>query len=700
MWPELTIGVSILTAGLSCAGWTRTRRQLVARRCELEDLANSTLVIEEERRMLELMARGASLREVLDTLTRAIEQISPGSRCTVMLLDEEHRRYLLKGSGPSMKEQYLQAINGLEIGPDVGACGSAAYRNETVVVEDISTDYRFAGVRDFVMSYGLRSCWSVPIRDSRGSVLGTFAMYHSRPMTPRPEELRMTRAAAQLAGNAIERVRAERTLRDTTERLNLAERVAQFGIWESNFPDSTITISEGMASMMERSGAPLRLRIDEFDALVHQDDLGALRASVKEPRGCDETIQNEFRFVLPSGSVRWMRSLWRFKPADGPPTIATGALIDVTEEKSILMRLNTARGLAEASAAAAREAGRVEQDRTIILELVAKDKPLDQIVMVMATAIARHLPGSLCAIQIEMPDGSRVSAFSHSPEQFVNALARVPIATMQQSLLPQPTTKLSSDPEWQQYIESCGIDSLAAYRAVPILRNTRVAGLIFSFFGEARESCPEDYREDKVLESWGQFASLAVERRGLYEQLSFRARYDSLTTLHNRASLYESLDARIYKNPRESSSMAIVFLDLDHFKEINDCYGHAAGDVVLQNVSRHILNCVRRSDIAARIGGDEFVVILSGVSDRGEATRVGELIVDSIGQACSFNGRELHIGASFGISIFPDDGTETDILLNAADEDMYRTKLKRRAVHRTQATMTPALTVSSGRAHA
>jgi GAF domain-containing protein len=188
------------------------------------DLANSSVVIEEERRMLELVANGAPLTEVLNTLTRAIERISPGSLCTVMLLDEEHRRFLSVAAGPSLPEEYLQALIGLEIGPDVGACGTAAYRNETVVVEDVATDPKFAQARDCVLSHGLLSCWSHPVRDSRNRVLGTFAMYHRDIIRPRPEELRMVRAAAQLTGSAIQRIRAEKAFRETSKRLNLARR--------------------------------------------------------------------------------------------------------------------------------------------------------------------------------------------------------------------------------------------------------------------------------------------------------------------------------------------------------------------------------------------------------------------------------------------------------------------------------------------
>jgi diguanylate cyclase (GGDEF)-like protein len=524
-------------------------------------------------------------------------------------------------------------------------------------------------------------------------VLGTFAMYHRVPTTPRPEELRMTRAAAQLAGNAIERIRAEQTLRETTQRLDLAERVAQFGVWEADISKGVINISQGMAAMMERGGAPLRMNLEEFDAFIHPADLGTLRAEIGQVRPGGETIQDEFRFVLPSGSVRWIRSHWCFQEAAGAAPRATGAVIDITEERNVLIRLEKAREKAEASADAAREAGRLEQDRKTILEMVAKDLPLDQIAMMMSGAVARHLQGSVCSIQLELPDASRIAVSPRLPEPFSRALAALPIATMQQTLSPRPAKDLSADPEWQRCVETCAIPSLQRYRAAPILRATRPVGLIISFFQEVGDDAPSNYTEtDKVLESWGQFATLAVERRGLYEQLSFRAQYDSLTTLLNRASLYERMDAEIVKSAREGGSLAVVYLDLDQFKEINDRYGHGAGDLVLQNVSRQILASVRRSDVAARIGGDEFVVLLPGVGDRAEAGRVADLIVDSIGQTSVFNGNDLNAGASVGISIFPEDGADADTLLNRADEYMYRNKVKRKSHQRRQPSLPEIVT--------
>src|SRR5580658_5599207 len=167
MWHEISALVLVGVAAAAAIGWLNTLWRLKKTTRERKDLANSSLVIEVERRMLELVAKGASLTEVLDTLTQAIERISPESLCTVMLLDEERQTHLLIASGPSLPAEYLQAVNNLEIGPNVGACGTAAYSNETVVVDDIATDPKFAAARDFVLGHVLRACWSQPVRDSR-----------------------------------------------------------------------------------------------------------------------------------------------------------------------------------------------------------------------------------------------------------------------------------------------------------------------------------------------------------------------------------------------------------------------------------------------------------------------------------------------------------------------------------------------------
>jgi diguanylate cyclase (GGDEF)-like protein len=667
------IGLFVLAAGFTTAGWVRSVRRLHESLRDREDLANSSQVIEEERQMLELIADGAPLEKVLNTLNFAIERLSPGALCSVMLLDEESRRYLSVASAPSLPRDYLRGLVHLEIGPAAGACGTAAYLNETVVVTDIATDPKFAAPREFILSHGLRSCWSQPVRDSRNRVLGTFAIYHSYEASPRHEELRMARVAAQLAGNAIERTRAQAALAEARKRLHLAERVARFGIWEADFHKASFAISRQLANLMELPEDRSFLTKQEFEAAIHPEDLQALSAALDPVNAREGTIRHEFR-LLAGDEVRWVVSHWRFDMTSVPPERATGAMIDITHERRMLAESQRARAEAEAAAEAARQAERLEQDRTIILEMVAKDEPLREIAQSMACAIASHLAQSVCAIRIELPDAPPVSVFAGVTDRPAQVLSHLEITSVRQSARPEAVRYLSASPEWQEFLGGADNFPHRFYRAVPILRNSLLIGLILEF-SEGGVTCQMD---EYLLESWSQYATLAVERRGLYDQLSFRAQYDSLTNLLNRASLYDRAGAQILRAAPGSTSMAVLYLDLDRFKDINDRYGHAAGDKVLQDVSRRIQLGIRRTDYAARIGGDEFVVILPGVSDRGEARRIADLLSHAIEAPVLFEGRELFVGASFGISIAPDDGIDIDTLLSKADDGMYRSKLKNR----------------------
>jgi diguanylate cyclase (GGDEF)-like protein len=669
-------GVALLLLVIPAAfavGWIIASRRSDQKASAREDLTSSSLVTETERRMLELVANGAPLSEVLNTLTETIERISPQSLCTIMLLDEEHRTRLLVASGPSVPQEYLRAANGLEIGPEVGACGSAAYRNETVVVEDIATDPRFRAARDFVLSHGLRSCWSQPIRDSKGGVLGTFAIYRRQISSPRPEELRLARVAGQLAGNAIERIRAEKQLSDALKRLSLAERVARFGIWEADFQKGIVTLSEGLAALMERPASKFQLTRAEFEALVHPEDRAALWSSPDRHAPQAVTLQREFRLVLPSGTVRWMRSQWGFEEGASPQTKATGAMIDVTIEKDMIVEAEQERAAAEASARVAREAERLEQDRKAILELVANDQPLEQVAVVMAQTVATHLPGSVCGIRIQVSNDEKVALYPGFPQPLAEACDRLDLASISESLSGAPIKELSKSMDWIGCVEITKDMRYSRYRAVPVTYDAKRVGVIFSLFSEG---CVDSQSQQKLLESWGRFASLAVERRGLYKQLSFRAQYDSLTNLMNRVSLYESV-GRLLKVA--GTSMAVIYVDLDAFKEINDTRGHAAGDRVLEYVARQLVGAVRRSDIVARIGGDEFVIALPGVGNRSEAIRIAKSVLAAIAQPIEIDRQTLVVSASLGISMYPVDGTDIDALLKVADESMYKMKLARRS---------------------
>lgn len=190
-----------------------------------------------QSRFLELLARGGDFTEVLTSLIRIIEEQSPGMSGLVLLMDSDGRR-LRVGASASLPWEYVDTIEGMFIGPSAGSCGTAAYLGARVVVENIAEDPRWAGLRDLALKYGLRSCWSQPVLDDAGNVLGTFAMYYRTVKSPTSVELRTIEMAARLVRVALEQRRAkeeveaayeqlERRIEERTREIEQRRRVAE-----------------------------------------------------------------------------------------------------------------------------------------------------------------------------------------------------------------------------------------------------------------------------------------------------------------------------------------------------------------------------------------------------------------------------------------------------------------------------------------
>jgi signal transduction histidine kinase len=177
--------------------------------------------------VLELIATGATLQSVLNSMCYLLEQLSPGAYCSILLLDQENNQ-LRSGAAPSLPTAYAEAFDQLVLG-DVSSCGAAAYRGESVYVEDISTNPLWAAFRDFALSYNIRSCWSTPFFSQEGLVLGTFAMSHSFPCRPTSHHLTLIKTATHLASIATQRKQAEKALKQANEELEtrVEERTAQ-----------------------------------------------------------------------------------------------------------------------------------------------------------------------------------------------------------------------------------------------------------------------------------------------------------------------------------------------------------------------------------------------------------------------------------------------------------------------------------------
>lgn len=166
----------------------------------------------------------------------------------------------------------------------------------------------------------------------------------------------------------------------------------------------------------------------------------------------------------------------------------------------------------------------------------------------------------------------------------------------------------------------------------------------------------------------------AIERKRSEERLSFLAQYDALTGLPNRVLLKDRLSKALDQARRHQYMVAVLYLDLDRFKEINDTRGHDAGDKLLECVAGRLERCVRRQDTVSRLAGDEFVVLLTELEEAADAERVAAAIVSAIAEPYSIDAGPLLTGASVGIAVYPNSGVDPDVLLKNADTALYEVK--------------------------
>ena len=189
----------------------------------------------------------------------------------------------------------------------------------------------------------------------------------------------------------------------------------------------------------------------------------------------------------------------------------------------------------------------------------------------------------------------------------------------------------------------------------------------------------DQIKAEESLRQLNEELELRVEKRTLElkqanEKLKYLASHDTVTSLPNRALLNEHLTHILAGAKRLSHKVAIFFLDIDGFKQVNDAYGHEVGDYLLREIGSRLTSTLRKSDLVARVGGDEFIVVFDDVNSESPLIAMAHKLIDLIGSPFDIQGKICNIGVSIGISIYPQDGTDVESLIRCADQAMYKIK--------------------------
>jgi PAS domain S-box-containing protein len=294
--------------------------------------ASAEAILVVERRILEMVARGDSLAEILDNLCRFVEAQVRGVLASISLLDGDR---LWHGAAPSLPKAYTDAINGAVIGPSAGSCGTAAYRGESVIVEDIASDPLWSAYRDLALPHSLRACWSTPV-SPQGKVIATFAMYYRKPRRPTQRDQEIIDHITHLAGVAIQHKLAQEKLQRSEAYLLQTEKLTHTGSWAWDVrTQKVLYCSDEMFRIFGLDPLESLPTRKNFRQCIHPDDRD--RVDKRFERLLRERADSfdEYRALLPDGTVKHIMSSGHpIFGEDGELIEIIGTAVDVTDRKT------------------------------------------------------------------------------------------------------------------------------------------------------------------------------------------------------------------------------------------------------------------------------------------------------------------------------------------------------------------------------
>ena len=333
------------------------------------------------------------------------------------------------------------------------------------------------------------------------------------------------------------------------------------------------------------------------------------------------------------------------------------------------------------------EAKQTQMLQQRVLEALANDRPLGEVTDLICRQVEAITPGVVCSIlRIDGAGCIRPLAGPSLPDHYSRALDGVPIGPNVGSCgtaaylgIPVLVDDIDTSPLWAPYKElPLPLGLLACWSSPIKLKDGRVAGTFAFYFREKRG--PSAWHE-RLVEACVHLCALAIERHDAKAYIDQLAYYDTLTGLPNRLTLGARIDQTIAMATAAGRQLALLFLDIDNFKDVNDSLGHSAGDALLVEIARRLQAELRAGDIVSRLGGDEFVLMLNDCSI-GDATQVADRILGALADPIRVETMTLPVSASIGISLYPRDGLNKEALLKHADTAMYEAKASGRGTYR------------------
>jgi diguanylate cyclase (GGDEF)-like protein/PAS domain S-box-containing protein len=475
--------------------------------------------------------------------------------------------------------------------------------------------------------------------------------------------------SASIGEDITEQRQATALLAQSQERLALATESAKIGIWDFDVATNKLVWNSQMYELYGIRDDDFSGAFDAWQKGLHPDDRARAEADFSGALTGSNEFHPEFRVVWPNGEVHDIQAhAVVTRVGEGPGTRVTGVNWDITEDKRAelkIKRLNRVYAvLSDINALIVRVSNRDElfrdacqiaiQEGGFVMSLIALvDAETKKIVPVASAGVNEELLAAISAVLT-----SKQAASS-------TMVAR---AIMTKATVVSNNSQIDPQILFAKRYADAGVHSMAV---LPLIVADEAVG-VFALYSREINFFRDD--ELKLLTELAGDVAFAIDHIDKQERLDYLAYYDALTGLPNRTLFQETLKKTLAQASDSGWQVALICIDLDLFKNVNDTLGHAIGDELLRQFGARLVQCVRTGDTVGRMGGDEFAVVLLMPEGRDAAVFAAHKIRDSLRERFELSGHQVTLTASIGITLHPDDASDTETLMRFGDTAMYQAK--------------------------